>query len=1753
MADRDVKLIIRAKNEATRTIESVSSALNDLEKSQKKVGSSASKTDDLIGRLGQEFQKLNSQVTALSALDKVAGYLDRAGTAVNNLKQGVSGAEVKFNELSKAASDAAESTKALEQQANALNEKQKQQRTEMEAARKATLKNAEAQKELTQARKAYNDALKVKAGTAGRDAGVASAKATLDAAQAAVNSNVEAYNKLNGAYKQTKAEASALDKQIRESTKNQNQLANAASDSKVALDRQITNLAKGEQEFAQLRTTVNGAAAALGNVSTKQNDLAASLASLVPQAERLGKTMAALQRYSTGGGSFVDPKMASAFRDQRAEMEKTEQTWRTLQDEAKRLATEMRGVAQPTQAQVAAFKQVTAAAAAAKVEYKSNQSALHALQGTAKSTFAEFAASTAPLKQIGQDLEAARQRTEALDAAVKRYSTGSGTFANAEQAASMRKQADAVEAARKRYELLRAEVQRFQSQVSASGSSTAAEAQQLRNLASAANLAEKEFREAAAAMKSMQQSSRSGGLFGGAARESRQAMSVFQRLRGEILSLATAYAGLYGTIGNIGSVITAYQKMEAAQNRLGAVFNQDAGAIRNELGWLERQAGRLGIGFDVLSSEYSKFAVAAKAANFESEATRKIFLKVAEAGRVNKLSMEQMSLIFLALQQMISKGKIQSEELRRQLGDQLPGAFNIMADAIGVTTAELDDMMKKGEVIANQDTFLKFADELDKRFGPQLAEALRSTTTQIGLFSNNLFKAQMAFANGGFIKSFTDLLIDMNKWFQSEEGVQFFLSLGAAAGKFVDVLHVLFDNMDLVLGVIRILVTMKAASWLAGIANSAVAASRNMATLSTETKGLATAQNVALGSSSRFFALLGSGTGLVSYIKNLDLATAKTKLAEAATKIYATTTSLSEARMAAASAMSTAWSAGLAVLRGGLTAAAVAARGLLAALGGPAGIAIAIGTYFATDYISKWAGEVNTATSALEEHKRLMNEIVGKYEEVKGGAGAWAKALADMPLDKLDANVSRLQEVVNKTKSELVGTLAPSIKSWFGGWSSVTTELEELRVKLADGKIDAKKYREELERIYKGLDDTGARTFVQGLIDIARKLEEETTALGQAQDAADKKRQTLDGLAGTISDIPGPLDAMTEAAKDNAKAFDAGAESAEAYKEALEKIKGFIPGLAAEMKKMKDLTEIQSQFGSIGFNNISPEMARYGKQAVEAVLSEADQKIFKEIAGNTKVSQEMFKDIFKEENFRNKAYDDGYGTWTIGYGSTRLNGKAVQPGDYVTKDEGMKQAIGDLDKLIAQIESMVKVALSDGQLRALVSYAYNAGIGSLKRDGILAPLNRGDYAGAEAAIRNGVTTSKGKQVPGLKPRRQREADLFASGADDPKVVKQIADDKERAAEADRKAAEGTKQRIEDLKFEITQQDLKNVGKEREAAIEKAIHDEKAKNPKVTAEELELIRQQTGALWDKQQLKKAEKEENKQIKEAMKEVNLLEQQRNALLATRKTYQDQGNTEKVKEVNAELAGVNSKLQEAIDKAIAMHQALGGATADATIGKLEAMKGKIVAAGDGMRKMAMTAGEMQSAIFSNLESGIISAFDSFAQAVANGENAIQALGNAFRQFAASFLMEIAKMILKQIMFNALQSISRALTGGIMSIVAHTGGIVGQSVSGSRTVAPGWFAGATRYHTGGIAGLKPNEVPAILEVGEEVLTEQDARHSKNLGKGGSDGASGRTKIVNMFDAASFLSEAMHSAIGEETILNFVRANPAAFKAAMG
>lgn len=61
------------------------------------------------------------------------------------------------------------------------------------------------------------------------------------------------------------------------------------------------------------------------------------------------------------------------------------------------------------------------------------------------------------------------------------------------------------------------------------------------------------------------------------------------------------------------------------------------------------------------------------------------------------------------------------------------------------------------------------------------------------------------------------------------------------------------------------------------------------------------------------------------------------------------------------------------------------------------------------------------------------------------------------------------------------------------------------------------------------------------------------------------------------------------------------------------------------------------------------------------------------------------------------------------------------------------------------------------------------------------------------------------------------------------------------------------------------------------------------------------------------------------------------------------------------------------------------------------------------------------------------------------------------------------------------------------------HSGGIVGHA-SSLISADPAIFSSATRYHSGGIPGLKPNEVPIIALDDEEVLTRNDPRHRYNL-----------------------------------------------------
>lgn len=118
---------------------------------------------------------------------------------------------------------------------------------------------------------------------------------------------------------------------------------------------------------------------------------------------------------------------------------------------------------------------------------------------------------------------------------------------------------------------------------------------------------------------------------------------------------------------------------------------------------------------------------------------RGIFDSVAVASRVMGLSAEGTTGAILALGQMASKGKVQAEELRGQLGERIPGAFGIAARAMGVTTVELDKMMEQGKIVA-EDFLPRFADEMMRTFGPGLEAAMGSPRAQFDRFGNAMLQ-----------------------------------------------------------------------------------------------------------------------------------------------------------------------------------------------------------------------------------------------------------------------------------------------------------------------------------------------------------------------------------------------------------------------------------------------------------------------------------------------------------------------------------------------------------------------------------------------------------------------------------------------------------------------------------------------------------------------------------------------------------------------------------------------------------------------------------------------------------------------------------------------------------------------------------------------------------------------------------------------------------------------------------------------------
>lgn len=354
--------------------------------------------------------------------------------------------------------------------------------------------------------------------------------------------------------------------------------------------------------------------------------------------------------------------------------------------------------------------------------------------------------------------------------------------------------------------------------------------------------------------------------------------------------------------------------------------------------------------------------------------------------------------------------------------------------------------------------------------------------------------------------------------------------------------------------------------------------------------------------------------------------------------------------------------------------------------------------------------------------------------------------------------------------------------------------------------------------------------------------------------------------------------------------------------------------------------------------------------------------------------------------------------------------------------------------------------------------------------------------------------------------------------------------------------------------------------EREAAVQRELAQRRAE---AKSKELELSADQEKAIraaveLEYEQTRGIEARAKAQQEARDNAVRDLQALRSELQQQIEAATQAGNGGLVESLTAQLDLVNKKLGESAEKALEFYRALASNPAAlAALGLTKEQIDRIKLALEGVILSTKKTGDQvritNETIAGTFASGAVSALDKFAAAVAKGENVLKSLRDAFLQFAADFLRKIAQMIIQQIIFNL---VSRALNnlfpGGGITIgmgggggdvpKLHNGGVVGVANAATK-VSPAWFATAARYHTGGIAGLAADEVPAVLRKGEEVLTAQDPRHRAN---GGMSGGSGETRVINVFDSAAALESALATPMGGRAILNWVRENPRAFKAAM-
>lgn len=296
-------------------------------------------------------------------------------------------------------------------------------------------------------------------------------------------------------------------------------------------------------------------------------------------------------------------------------------------------------------------------------------------------------------------------------------------------------------------------------------------------------------------------------------------------LKAELRNAFTGLIGLYSGATFIKSLADTATNLERIKIRFDTLT--DSQKLSTELMQeADNTAERFGLRLNDVREGMSMFIASTKGSSITMENARKIYINIASAVGGMRLSQEEAQGALLAFSQIVSKGKIQAEELRRQLANRMPGAFALVARTLYPNVinpmAKLDDELKKGNVGIQK--LLEISVSLRQQFGKNAEIAAKGFVGSIIRMQNSMQKIMETITIWGFTDASIELANSLNKISKSKELITFAKTIGTILGGIIRSISFLIQHLNIIFNILSKIGALYLVRWIgSGSLNKALA------------------------------------------------------------------------------------------------------------------------------------------------------------------------------------------------------------------------------------------------------------------------------------------------------------------------------------------------------------------------------------------------------------------------------------------------------------------------------------------------------------------------------------------------------------------------------------------------------------------------------------------------------------------------------------------------------------------------------------------------------------------------------------------------------------------------------------------------------------------------------------------------------------------------------------------------------------------